>query len=116
MPSRRRSGLSLTELLVAVIILSVLAAMLFPVFARERRMARTAVCLSNIRIIAQAVRMYVDDNAGSLPPRERDLRVMAYFNTRPGGGRRRSVELGSPCKLPVCHRGQPVFAVAGYLV
>ncbi len=63
-----------------------LSALLLPIFARARTQAREAVCLANIRSIAQAIRMYLDDHDGHFPPRETNPQIIAYFNTRPGGG------------------------------
>ncbi len=45
----RRSGFTLIELLVVIAIIAILAAILFPVFARAREKARAAGCLSNSR-------------------------------------------------------------------
>lgn len=45
----------------------ILAAILFPVFARAREAARKATCLNNMKQIAQAVKMYSDDYDGMLP-------------------------------------------------
>ncbi len=66
MRSRRR-GFTLIELLVVIAIIAILAAILFPVFARARAKARMASCQSNIRQIALAVIMYADDNDETFP-------------------------------------------------
>jgi len=58
---RRRSGFTLIELLVVIAIIAILAAMLFPVFARARESARKIQCLSNVKNIAMAVQMYLTD-------------------------------------------------------
>src|SRR5690242_10684185 len=57
----RRHGFTLIELLVAVAILAILAAILFPVFARARDRARQALCLSHLSQIAKAGMMYMAD-------------------------------------------------------
>jgi prepilin-type N-terminal cleavage/methylation domain-containing protein/prepilin-type processing-associated H-X9-DG protein len=57
----RRSGFTLIELLVVIAIIGILAAMLFPVFARARESARKIQCLSNVKNIAMAVQMYLTD-------------------------------------------------------
>lgn len=60
--SKRRSpGFTLIELLVVVAIISILAAILFPVFARARENARRASCLSNLKQLALGAMMYVQD-------------------------------------------------------
>jgi prepilin-type N-terminal cleavage/methylation domain-containing protein/prepilin-type processing-associated H-X9-DG protein len=82
----RRRGFTLIELLVVIAIIGILAAMVFPVFARARESARKAVCLSNIKNIALAVQMYLADNNDSFPPSEHRQEVIDYFATAPGGG------------------------------
>ena len=57
----RRSGFTLIELLVVIAIIAILAAILFPVFAKAREKARQTSCLSNIKEIALAELMYVGD-------------------------------------------------------
>jgi prepilin-type N-terminal cleavage/methylation domain-containing protein len=59
---RRYRGFTLIELLVVIAIIGILAAMVFPVFARARESARKAVCLSNVKNIALAINMYLGDN------------------------------------------------------
>jgi prepilin-type N-terminal cleavage/methylation domain-containing protein/prepilin-type processing-associated H-X9-DG protein len=66
---RRRKGFTLIELLVVIAIIGILAAMVFPVFARARESARKAVCLSNMKNIALAVVMYSGDWGGTMPPK-----------------------------------------------
>jgi len=56
------TGFTLIELLVVIAIIAILAAILFPVFAQAREKARQISCLSNMRQIAVAVNMYVQDN------------------------------------------------------
>ncbi|MFB3883368.1 MAG: prepilin-type N-terminal cleavage/methylation domain-containing protein [Armatimonadota bacterium] len=83
---RSRRGFTLIELLVVIAIIGILAAMVFPVFARARESARKAVCLSNVKNIALAVNMYLADNNDTFPPSEHRQEVMDYFLTQPGGG------------------------------
>jgi len=58
---KRRSGFTLIELLVVIAIIAILAAILFPVFARAREKARQTSCLSNQKQIALALLMYAQD-------------------------------------------------------
>ncbi len=68
MRGSRRSGFTLIELLVVIAIIAILAAILFPVFARAREKARQASCLSNVKEIALAALMYLEDYDGIMPP------------------------------------------------
>jgi len=57
----RRRGFTLIELLVVIAIIAILAAILFPVFARAREKARQASCSSNTKQIALGILMYCQD-------------------------------------------------------
>lgn len=57
----RSRGFTLIELLVVIAVISILAAILFPVFARARESARRASCLSNLKQIGLGFMMYVQD-------------------------------------------------------
>jgi prepilin-type N-terminal cleavage/methylation domain-containing protein/prepilin-type processing-associated H-X9-DG protein len=58
---KRRRGFTLIELLVVIAIIAILAAILFPVFARAREKARQASCLSNVKQLILGHMMYVQD-------------------------------------------------------
>jgi len=62
-----RSGFTLIELLVVTAIIAVLAAILFPVFVSAKEHARVARCLSNLRNLSSAFRLYADDHDGGMP-------------------------------------------------
>ena len=101
---RRRRGFTLIELLVVIAIIGILAAMVFPVFARARESARKAVCLSNIKNLALAVQMYLADNNDTFPPDEHRREVIDYFGSAPGG---------APDRWPgACHLEDSDAAVA----
>jgi prepilin-type N-terminal cleavage/methylation domain-containing protein/prepilin-type processing-associated H-X9-DG protein len=57
----RKSGFTLIELLVVIALIAILAAILFPVFARARETARAASCKSNLKQIGTGWMMYVQD-------------------------------------------------------
>ena len=62
-----RRAFTLIELLVVVAIVAILAAILFPVFARAKESARAATCLSNMRQLGTAFVVYGGDADDLLP-------------------------------------------------
>ncbi len=58
----KRSGFTLIELLVVIAIIAILAAILFPVFARARAKAQQNTCLSNTKQLTLAALMYCSDS------------------------------------------------------
>jgi len=64
---KTRIGFTLIELLVVIAIIAILAAFLFPVFAKAREKARQTVCLSNIKQLGLAFIQYGSDNDETFP-------------------------------------------------
>jgi prepilin-type N-terminal cleavage/methylation domain-containing protein/prepilin-type processing-associated H-X9-DG protein len=88
-PNMKKRGFTLIELLVVIAIIAILAAILFPVFARAREKARQTSCLSNLKQIGIGWLMYIQDYDETIPP---------LYTTTPGvsGGYFHNPELLHP--------------------
>jgi prepilin-type N-terminal cleavage/methylation domain-containing protein len=75
-----RHAFTLTELLVTVAIIGILAALLLPVLGRARGAAERVTCINNLRQINAALIMYADDHADSLRAATNDYHI--YFTYR----------------------------------
>ena len=64
---RNKRGFTLIELLVVIAIIAILAAILFPVFARAREAARKSSCQSNMKELGTALALYHSDYDAMLP-------------------------------------------------
>jgi prepilin-type N-terminal cleavage/methylation domain-containing protein len=81
MKTRHAGGFTLIELLVVIAIIAILAAILFPVFARARESARRTACLSNMKQVTTGILMYTQDYDEVLPFQQ-DGDVADYANSR----------------------------------
>jgi prepilin-type processing-associated H-X9-DG protein/prepilin-type N-terminal cleavage/methylation domain-containing protein len=68
----RRYAFTLTELLIVIALIAIIAAILLPVFAHAREKARQLTCVSNEKQIGIAFLSYVQDNDETLPPANYD--------------------------------------------
>ncbi|MHB0999924.1 MAG: type II secretion system protein [Armatimonadota bacterium] len=62
-----KKGFTLIELLVVIAIIAILAAILFPVFAKAREAARATACISNCKQLGTALAMYTGEEEDMLP-------------------------------------------------
>ena len=85
-----RSGFTLIELLVVIAIIAILAAILFPAFARARENARRSSCQSNLKQLGIGFQMYLQDYDSFYPVGlVQDDDTAAYgsgSSTAPGSG------------------------------
>lgn len=65
---KERRAFTLIELLVVIAIIAILAAILFPVFARARENARRSSCMSNLKQMGLAIMQYSQDYDEKLVP------------------------------------------------
>lgn len=73
-----QKAFTLIELLVTIAIISILAAIIFPVLAQAREKARTAACINNCNQMGMAIQMYLQDN---------DEQMLFYAKSKPGQSR-----------------------------
>ncbi|MBC8105463.1 MAG: type II secretion system protein, partial [Anaerolineae bacterium] len=66
-PAARAPAFTLVELLVVIGIIAVLISVLLPALSKARTQAQAVACLSNLRQLGNAYRMYVEGNNGWLP-------------------------------------------------
>ena len=64
---KQNKGFTLIELLVVIAIIAILAAILFPVFANAKAAANKTKCSSNMKQMASAMLMYIQDNGERFP-------------------------------------------------
>jgi prepilin-type N-terminal cleavage/methylation domain-containing protein/prepilin-type processing-associated H-X9-DG protein len=75
---QRAEGFTLIELLIVIALIGIIAAILFPVFARVRESARRSSCQSNLKQIGLGIAQYVQDNDERMPFIFQDYRTTGY--------------------------------------
>lgn len=117
-----RHGFTKVELLIVIGIIAILAAILFPVFAKARESARRNSCLNNLWQIGQALRLYALDGDGHYPPTADDLSPLfpRYLGTEkvfmcPSSSSPGTVPMGAPAnpKLSFEPGGGPPLGPGG---
>jgi len=86
-----KKGFTLIELLVVIAIIAILAAILFPVFAKVREKARQISCLSNEKQTGTGLMMYVQDNEETFPLSQR----------RSDAGDKATFQANNPGSVPI---------------
>ena len=75
----RTPGFTLIELMIVTAIICILAAILFPVFAKAREKARQTNCARNLKELGLALRLYAYDACSHFPPTDDDFQPLRPY-------------------------------------
>src|SRR5580704_13905363 len=113
-----RRAFTLTEMLVVIAIMGILAALLLPTLTRGKQTGLQTQCASNLRQLGLAIHMYAGENSDTLPgpawqgfyytydtDNARLLYYIATYLSQPGPSPTLQTSLVAtcPCSLPLCH-------------
>jgi prepilin-type N-terminal cleavage/methylation domain-containing protein len=73
----RRSGLSLTEILIVIVIVALLAALLVPVLTKARGRSKEVPCMTNLRQLHLAWSLYMQNSGDVMPVRLEEFTSLA---------------------------------------
>ncbi len=121
-PARR--GFTLIELLVVIAIIALLAAILFPVFAKAREKARQTTCVSDAKQFALAILQYAGDYDEAMPITYKSDHMYGpdFASLNPGIGGPAGVQCGVPAEIATyiknvdifkCPDDHPIVSVGG---
>ncbi len=77
----KRHGFTLIELLVVIAIIAILAAILFPVFAKAREKARQSSCASNLKQLSVALAQYTQDYDEKVHPHRNTASTYGWMDS-----------------------------------
>jgi prepilin-type N-terminal cleavage/methylation domain-containing protein/prepilin-type processing-associated H-X9-DG protein len=108
--NKQLRGFTLIELLVVIAIIALLAAILFPVFARARENARRTSCLSNLKQLGLSIMQYTQDNDDAFPLPAVSLPTRGTGVTPPPGGEWSNGTWFWPQTTFAYHKSTQIFA------
>lgn len=98
--ARSRAAFTLIELLVVIAIIAILASLLMPSLARAKEQGRRAKCVSNLRQVLLACRIFTQDHTGGLYPWQLDPSDGGTFGAMAGDAWRDFLTLSNELATP----------------